>query len=331
MIRISARRSTRTTLAMLLLAASTTSNGNTTHPFHDSTYAAPASTTHSTAAEAALDTLVQTLPPTDLRLLEPHLDVALARQRNGDHEAAIDALQQALHIHRMHHGLFDPGQLAVVERLLESHYALGRWQQVDDLQHYRFHIARHQIAAGTGTRLAALLELTRWKLHAAKHGLLDNLLQGTHEVAELHRRELQLLPPDAPSHQLAMHHVSIADMELEQARQKLRAPFGASAGFGMVAPALGLHGPLQLLDNGHGQPALIEDFELPVNAEHHAIDALDVSRHLHEFKSAIARAHKLANQEPPSMAATGQQLGQSIQRSIDDYNGFVASVVLGRF
>lgn len=332
MIRISIRRSTRTTLAMLLLAA-TTSYGNNTHPQHDSTDVSPAphADPHAESMEAALDQLTRNLPPNDLRLLEPYLDVALARQRSGDHEAAIAALEQALHIHRIHHGLFDPGQLTVVEKLLESHHALGRWQQVDDLHHYRFHVAREQIPAGTDTRMAALLELTRWKLHAAEQGLLDNPLHGTHEVAELHRRELQLLPPDAPDDQVALHHVAIADMELAQARQKLLAPFGGNGGFGIVMPSLGLHGPLQLVEDGQGRAALIEDFDLHMHTEHQRIDTLDVSRHLYEFKSSIARAHKLAGQQPPTVAATGQLLGQSIQRSIDDYNGFVASVVLGRF
>lgn len=328
MIRISIKRSTRTITLALLLATAATGNANTSQSAASDKVQASAELA---AMEAGLQQLTQVLPPTDLRLLEPQWDLALARQRNGDHEAAIATLEQALHIHRIHHGLFDPGQLALVERLLESHYALGRWQQVDDLQHYRFHVARQQIPAGTHTRLSALLELTRWKLHAAEHGLLSDLLQGTHEVAELHRRELQLLPTDIPADQAALHHVAIADMELAQARQKLLSPFGGSTAAAIALPALAPHGQLQLLDDGRGQPVLVETGNLHFDTDYQLVDSFDVSRHLHEFKSAISRAHALAGNKAPALAATGQQLGQSIQRSIDDYNGFVASVVLGRF
>ena len=330
MIRISMKVASRTTTLALLLAAATAGNANTSQPLTTDTDPGTAAT-QVAAMEAGLQQLAQVLPPTDLRLLEPQWDLALTRQRNGDHEAAIAALEQALHIHRIHHGLFDPGQLELVERLLESHYALGRWQQVDDLQHYRFHVARQQIPAGTNTRLSALLELTRWKLHAAEHGLLSDLLQGTHEVAELHRRELQLLPTDTPADHAALHHVAIADMELAQARQKLLSPFGGTAVAAIALPALAPHGPLQLIDGAHGQRMLVETGNLRFDTDYQLVDSFDVSRHLHEFKSAIARAHALAGNRPPALAATGQQLGQSIQRSIDDYNGFVASVVLGRF
>jgi tetratricopeptide (TPR) repeat protein len=205
----------------LLLLATASSYANTYHPPHSPLDTQASLEIHVAALEAQLTQLGSELPPQDLRLIEPQQDYARALQQLGRHEQAIAAFGAALQIHRSHHGLFDIDQLALVDRLLESHMALGQWEAVDDLQHFRYQIARHALPAGADTRIDALMQLTVWKLRASEHGLLEHSLRDADEVADLHRRELDLVEHAGKPDQVARHHLGIADLALLQARAKV--------------------------------------------------------------------------------------------------------------
>ncbi len=317
-------------LCSLLLVSAVAASANTTDSMDQATDLHSELKSRTSALEQELNQLSSELHPTDLLLAEPHMDLAHANQSLGNHAEAINGFEKALHIYRINHGLFDLRQLTVVENLLVSHYALGRWEDIDNLQHLRFHLAKQQIPPGAETRLSALMGLTMWKLQAAENDLLANPLAAAHEVAELHRKELELLPADAPADSLAMHHLGIADMELTLARQKVRAPFAMGLDSGMPLTTLGLHGNIRLVDDSSSS-SLVESFDQLPNTGKERLDVFHISRHLHEYKSSLSKAHSLSRRAAEHSPHHHEVLEQSIKRSIDNYNGFVAKVVLGRF
>jgi len=329
--RLSISSSISLSLCSLLLVSAVAASANTTDSIDQATDLHLELKSRTSALEQELNQLSSELHPTDLLLAEPHMDLAHANQSLGNHAEAINGFEKALHIYRINHGLFDLRQLTVVENLLVSHYALGRWEDIDNLQHLRFHLAKQQIPPGAETRLSALMGLTMWKLHAAENDLLANPLAAAHEVAELHRKELELLPADAPADSLALHHLGIAEMELTLARQKVRAPFAMGLDSSMPMARLGLHGNIRLVDDNSSSSSLVESFDqLPITGNER-LDVFHISRHLYEYKSSLSKAHSLAHQPGPHSPHHHEVLEQSIKRSIDNYNGFVAKVVLGSF
>ena len=64
-------------------------------------------------------------------LAEHWLDLGLAQRNASDHGGAVDSFSNALQIRRTHLGLHDPGQIPIIDLLIESHRAQGNWEQVD--------------------------------------------------------------------------------------------------------------------------------------------------------------------------------------------------------
>lgn len=285
----------------------------------------------STALEAEIDRLTAELHPHDPRLAESHLDHGHTLQALGRHEEAVTSFETALQIHRRHHGLFHPDQLPMVDQLLDSQMALQRWEDVDALQHFRFHVAKQQLPLGVDTRLAALTDLTLWKLEAAERGLLDDSLGDAYALAEQHRAELRKLAPEASAEDRARLHLSIADLELLQARQKMQTRIQPGFDNALAAAGLGMHGPLVGVAGDDDAEQLIEDVQHWAEPGAYQLDLFDISRHLHEYKSSIREAYALTQQASAAQGKQPHSLSESIQRSLDDYNGFLVSKVLRRF
>lgn len=317
-------------IPVLLCAAMEAGANNLPAATYDGHYETLDLLSSSAALEEEIDRLADELTPHDLRLAEPLLDFGRMMQEMDMHEEAAHSFEKALHIFRVNHGLYDNRQLEVVDGLLESREALAEWKEVDNLQHFRFHLARQQIPADTETRLNALMELTLWKLHAARHGLLSDPLHDTHEAAQLHRSELRELPQDAPPEKVAQLYLGIADLELTQAQHKASMPGGLSNGLGFAIPVFGNHGRLVLQEDELHAPTLVETLEHGFDYDEYPLDLFDIGRHLHEYKSSIFKAHSLVNHERPG-ALHSHEINSSIRQSIDDYNGFVAKVIFGKF
>ena len=315
----------------LLLLASTGAEANTFHPAHAPPEAEAALENRITALESTLVQLVNDLPPGDLRLIEPQQDYARALQQLGRHEQAIAAFGEALQNHRSHHGLFDTDQLALVDHLLESHMALGQWETVDDLQHFRYQIARHTLPAGADTRIDALMQLTVWKLRASEYGLLENSLRDANAVADLHRRELDLMEHAGKPDQVARHHLGIADLALLQARAKVATRTAVGLGSGLPLAPLGLHGQLQETTGTDHPPQLVERLEPFAFESGAALDIFDIGRHLQEYKQSISKAHSLVNAADLPASEQHRSVSESIRRSLEAYNGFLLQAVLRRF
>lgn len=118
--------------------------------------------------ERTIERLMSEYGVYDDRLAEQLLGMGLSQQRQGDHPAAIDSFEQALHLDKVNNGLHHLQQAALIELLIESHTVLGDWEQVDGYQQYLYWL--HLRAYGeSDPRLIAVLErLGRWHLRATE-------------------------------------------------------------------------------------------------------------------------------------------------------------------
>ena len=99
-------------------------------------------------------------------LAEHWMGLGLTQRHAADHAGAVDSFANALQIQRTHLGLHDPGQIPVIDLLIESHRALGNWEQVD--AHFKLlaSVHRHELGDEVGQLVAIWLRYARWQREA---------------------------------------------------------------------------------------------------------------------------------------------------------------------
>ena len=92
----------------------------------------------------------------------------------GQHQQARNATQHALEVQRISAGLYDKGQIPIVEQLIRVNKELKTWETVDT--NYRFLYWLYRRAYGENSaELITVLELfINWKLDALNYGLLTS-------------------------------------------------------------------------------------------------------------------------------------------------------------
>ena len=123
-------------------------------------------------------------------LAEHWMGLGLAQRNAADHAGAVDSFANALQIQRTHLGLHDPGQIPVIDLLIESHRALGNWEQVD--AHFKLlaSVHRHELGDEVGRLVAIWLRYARWQREA--HQLptstppYEHLLLGGYAAEQAH-------------------------------------------------------------------------------------------------------------------------------------------------
>ncbi len=108
---------------------------------------------------------------------EALLDLGVAQQQLGQHEAAIKTLKQALHVNRINGGLFNPGVAPILERLIYSHASIGEWEEVDDRHHFLMQLSFQTLQPDDPALLPVLSKLSRWHLYAFIQNIDANPLQ----------------------------------------------------------------------------------------------------------------------------------------------------------
>ena len=99
-------------------------------------------------------------------LSESLLGLGLAYQANGDHVQAIEELGRALHISRINMGLYHPGKIPLLEKLIDSYRATEDWPALED-NYYKLHqLYRRNYEAGDPRRLPGVIKLANWHLFA---------------------------------------------------------------------------------------------------------------------------------------------------------------------
>jgi tetratricopeptide (TPR) repeat protein len=150
---------------------------------------------------------------TSPRLLTPLHGLALTYRAGGRKDAAAPLLERAVAISRRSEGLFNPGQLDLIEPLIDSYVATGRWLEADDLHQYAFQLDERRYGANGAklvpslTRLATWYEQTRRYAQARQtwfrqyriadapdHGDVSGAVNALRGMARTHKLEYQFGP-----------------------------------------------------------------------------------------------------------------------------------------
>jgi tetratricopeptide (TPR) repeat protein len=97
------------------------------------------------------------------------------QQQLQNHSEALSTFDRALHISRINNGLHTAQQLPIVGEIIESHLALGNWEQADLYYDYLFYIQHRAFGSSDPRIIPVLTELGRWNMRAFSIGFGDSL------------------------------------------------------------------------------------------------------------------------------------------------------------
>ena len=123
------------------------------------------------ASQRSYENLIEALGrshgPLAFELAEEWTALGFLHRESRNYSGAIDSFERALHIERVHKGLYHPDQIPLIERLIESNRALGAWSEVAQ-NHKLLQFVNERGRLGiTPERIATLRRLALWNLEAA--------------------------------------------------------------------------------------------------------------------------------------------------------------------
>ncbi|MGV3591815.1 MAG: hypothetical protein ACO1PZ_08995 [Gammaproteobacteria bacterium] len=117
-----------------------------------------------TAYRARISDTLANSNPYSLALREQYDSLGTLLQQAGEHEDAIAAFENAMHIDRVNGGLYTLDQIPLVEKMIASHDALGNAEDVNDLHSYLFYIQQKTYDDGDPRLLAAMEDWADWNM-----------------------------------------------------------------------------------------------------------------------------------------------------------------------
>ena len=110
--------------------------------------------------------------------------------RHGD---AIDIFNRALHITRVNEGLNSLGQLAMIEKLIESNSNLKNWKELSRLHHNLYWISKRQHGDNSDKLLPVIDRIGRWYLKAYELDPNSAALSHLLNAEELYNKSVQIV------------------------------------------------------------------------------------------------------------------------------------------
>ncbi|MEX1198855.1 MAG: hypothetical protein WEB57_13475 [Pseudohongiellaceae bacterium] len=92
-------------------------------------------------------------------------------QAMGEHEQAIPVFERASHVARVNRGLHTMDQLPALEERIDSHLALGQWEEADQQQQYSFYLHSRAMPRDDPGLVGALRDFAHWNLSVHFRGL----------------------------------------------------------------------------------------------------------------------------------------------------------------
>ncbi|MFZ2508928.1 MAG: tetratricopeptide repeat protein, partial [Steroidobacteraceae bacterium] len=144
---------------------------------------------NASAASESLQRALQLLEVTESiaspRFIEPLADLAEAQASLGAHDAAIALLQQAIVISRRVHGLFNTGQLDLLDRMASSFEAIGDIEGIDRARRYAVLAAEQEFGPNSPDILPAIGRLANWFELTGRYAMAQDLYERTVRIASL--------------------------------------------------------------------------------------------------------------------------------------------------
>ncbi|MEX0617874.1 MAG: hypothetical protein WDZ76_00010 [Pseudohongiellaceae bacterium] len=104
--------------------------------------------------------------PYDHRLKEALKGMGFQLKSVSDYRAAREAYKRALHISRVNEGLYNGGQIDIVEKLIECDVAMSNWNQVDEHYGYLEHLYRRLYQEDDPRLEKGLQKIVAWHIDA---------------------------------------------------------------------------------------------------------------------------------------------------------------------
>lgn len=92
--------------------------------------------------------------------------LGVAYQQLGKHTEAIDIFKRAIHLTRIHEGLYTHSQLPMVQRQINSLMMLNQWDEVSNRYQYMYWLNTVTFGEDDPRMLPSLYQLSKWHLQA---------------------------------------------------------------------------------------------------------------------------------------------------------------------
>jgi len=116
--------------------------------------------------ESAITALELSGGPYDPRMDQELLALGTLYQQSGQFTRALGTLEQAIHINRVNNGLFNLGQIPMIEKSIENHLARGDLIAADAQHEYLFYLQRKSLGEQSVDLLPALTRFAEWNVFA---------------------------------------------------------------------------------------------------------------------------------------------------------------------
>ncbi len=137
----------------------------------------------------------------------------------GDYQQSLATYQDALEVARINEGLRSESQLRIIDAMIAGNEGLADWQSVDDLHHFRHHMASRLWELTDSRHLSAISAFGGWKMRAIRDGLLNESAWGARavidEVGSAYRRAIAALDREGGDRPLALADMVHGKAELD--------------------------------------------------------------------------------------------------------------------
>ena len=122
-----------------------------------------------------------------------------------DYQQSLASYSDALEVARINEGLYSESQLRIIDAMIRGNEGLTDWPAVDDLHHFRYHMASRLWELTDQRNLAAIDAWGGWKMRAIREGLLNEgswgLQTAVDDVGAVYRRAIAALEQEGQEEQ----------------------------------------------------------------------------------------------------------------------------------
>ena len=136
-----------------------------------------------------------------------------------DYEQSVSIYNDALEIARINEGLYSESQLRIIDAMIAGNEGLTDWEAVDDLHHFRYHMASRLWGLTDRRHLAAIGTWGGWKMRAIRDDLLGDSSWGVQaaidDAGSVYRRAITALEQEPEAQPLDLANLVRGKAELD--------------------------------------------------------------------------------------------------------------------
>ncbi len=165
----------------------------------------------------------------DPRLQKILLDMGHLYRERGDNANAAAAFKRALFIDRSHNGLQNPGQIPIVEDLIDADTALSDAKALDRNYQYLYFLYRRNYGDSDRRTIDVIQRIARWRLHAYQldpHGTgLDHLVKADILYGKAEHALRKSRQENGTQRLQVLYHKAVVDFYLAKAAEDFDVSF----------------------------------------------------------------------------------------------------------